>query len=304
MQSLLQSDMLFSPGWILSAVILGAVLIAVPVYAAVNITTEGLLVTDSGYAGGAITVIEVVKNSGEDPSGPVTISYYLVNETGVNASPVPIGTTDLESIASGGDYSSVKTFLLPLDVADGAYRFVRKVMGSESTYEPGKTIRITDPKPGGAGADLVGSGVIFPGQAGPGDEIRVITAVENRGGSDAGRFTIDYYLTNRSAVAPEPLLLGSWNVESVPAGGQASTTRSFKVPGNVASGNYGVLMDVDPQNEVSEADESNNDWYREGMIEILGKAPDVIRIPVMINSTSSIVIIPVNNTSLVQTGNT
>ncbi|NLW77158.1 MAG: hypothetical protein GXY18_12150 [Methanomicrobiales archaeon] len=262
-----------------------------PAQAAVNITSEGLIVSDTGYAGGSLTVIEVVKNAGDDDSGPVTISYYLVNESEGSATRVPIGSADLESITSGGDYSSVKTFLLPLDLADGAYRFVREVMGKETTQVQQKTVRIADPLPDGSDADLVGSGLIIPSRAGPGDQIRVIAAVENRGGSDAGKFYVDVYLTNRSVQAAEPMLLGTWEVGSVPATGQASTTRTFTVPRDILAGQYGILMDVDPGNLVPERDEGNNDWYRDGMIRIIAGGSQTISVPAFINTTTSIVVV-------------
>ncbi|MGV8108024.1 CARDB domain-containing protein [Methanospirillum purgamenti] len=275
-------------GWVLMIVFLAVFL---PAQAAVNITSEGLIVSDTGYAGGSLTVIEVVKNAGDDDSGPVTISYYLVNESEGSATRVPIGSADLESITSGGDYSSVKTFLLPLDLADGAYRFVREVMGKETTQVQQKTVRIADPLPDGSDADLVGSGLIIPSRAGPGDQIRVIAAVENRGGSDAGKFYVDVYLTNRSVQAAEPMLLGTWEVGSVPATGQASTTRTFTVPRDILAGQYGILMDVDPGNLVPERDEGNNDWYRDGMIRIIAGGSQTISVPAFINTTTSIVVV-------------
>lgn len=273
-------------GWVLMIVFLAVML---PAHAAVNITSEGLIVSETGYAGGSLTVIEVVKNAGDDDSGPVTISYYLVNESEGSATRVPIGSADLESITSGGDYSSVKTFLLPLDLADGAYNFVREVMGKETAQVQQKTIRIADPLPDGSDADLLGSGLIIPSRAGPGDQIRVIAAVENRGGSDAGKFYVDLYLTNRSVQAAEPLLLGTWEVGSVPATGQASTTRTFTIPRDILAGRYGILMDVDPGNLVPERDEGNNDWYRDGMIHIIAGGPQTIAPPVLMNTTTSIV---------------
>ena len=273
-------------GWVLMIVFLAVML---PAHAAVNITSEGLIVSETGYAGGSLTVIEVVKNAGDDDSGPVTISYYLVNESEGSATRVPIGSADLESITSGGDYSSVKTFLLPLDLADGAYNFVREVMGKETAQVQQKTIRIADPLPDGSDADLLGSGLIIPSRAGPGDQIRVIAAVENRGGSDAGKFYVDLYLTNRSVQAAEPLLLGTWEVGSVPATGQASTTRTFTIPRDIVTGRYGILMDVDPGNLVPERDEGNNDWYRDGMIHIIAGGPQTIAPPVLMNTTTSIV---------------
>ena len=275
-------------GWVLMIVFLAVML---PAHAAVNITSEGLIVSETGYAGGSLTVIEVVKNAGDDDSGPVTISYYLVNESEGSATRVPIGSADLDSITSGGDYSSVKTFLLPLDLADGAYNFVREVMGKETAQVQQKTIRIADPLPDGSDADLQGSGLIVPSRAGPGDQIRVIAAVENRGGSDAGKFYVDMYLTNRSVQAAEPLLLGTWEVGSVPATGQASTTRTFSIPRDILAGSYGILMDVDPGNLIPERDEGNNDWYRDGLIRIIAGGPQTIAPPVLMNTTTSIVVI-------------
>jgi hypothetical protein len=286
-------------GWALMMIFLAVVL---PASGAVNITSEGLIVSDTGYAGGAFTVIEVVRNSGDNDTGPVTISYYLVNESGGAAKKVPVGTADLDSITSGGDFSSVKTFLLPLDLADGAYNFVREVMGKEEPpTKQERVIRISDPLPDGSDADLVGSGVIVTDEAGPGDQIRVIGAVENRGGSDAGPFTVDFYLTNRSSQTSEPLLLGSWDVGSVPAAGQATSTRTFTIPTNAIAGNYGILMDVDPGNQIPESDESNNDWYRDGMIKIIAGGSRVISSPAFISTTTSIVVVPTNSTLSNQT---
>lgn len=275
-------------GWVLMLVF---IVIILPASAAVNITSEGLIVSETGYAGGSLTVIEVVKNAGDADSGHVTISYYLVNESGGDAARVPIGSADLESITSGGDYSSVRTFLLPLDLADGAYNFVREVMGKETEQAQQKTIHIADPTPDGSMPDLVGSGIIIPSKAGPGDQVRVIAAVENRGGSDAGKFYVDIYLTNRSVRAVEPLLLGTWEVGSVPATGQASTTRTFTIPREIMAGRYGILMDVDPGNLVPESDEGNNDWYRDDMIQIIAGGPQVIVPPVLMNTTTSIVLV-------------
>lgn len=281
-------------------VVAGVLLLATGlVTGAVNVSTEGLIVTDTGYPGGSVTIIEVLKNSGDTPSGSEQITYYLVNESETNASPVPIGTTDLTPISSGGDYSSASTFLLPMNLADGVYTFVREVMGTDKKTSSGKTIRISDKtRQTGKPADLVGLGAIAPRQAAPGETIRVIGAVGNSGGVDAGRFTVDFYLTNRSFVISEPLLLGSWDIESIPVGGQATTTRSFTVPASAIPGEYGILMDVDPTGTVTDADTSNNDWYREGVISITGPTIAMNPLPDMIlNTTSSVVMAPVQNRS-------
>jgi subtilase family serine protease len=107
----------------------------------------------------------------------------------------------------------------------------------------------------------------------------VITAVENRGGTDAGKFYVDLYLTNRSVQTAEPLLLGTWEVGSVPATGQASSTRTFTIPRDILAGEYGVLMVVDPGNLIPESNEENNDWYRDGMIRIIAGGPQTIAPP-------------------------
>lgn len=281
-------------------VVLGVLLSAALVAGAVNVSTEGLIVTDTGYPGGSVTIIEVLKNSGDVPSGTEQVTYYLVNESETNATPVQIGTSDLTPISSGGDYTTAQTYLLPMNMADGVYTFVREVMGTDTRTSSGKTIRISDAtRPSGSKSDIVGLGAIAPRQAAPGESIRVIGAVGNSGGADAGRFTVDFYLTNRSAVVSEPLLLGSWDVESIPAGGQATTTRSFTVPSSTLPGEYGILMDVDPSAAVADSDTTNNDWYREGVIGITGPTIAMSPFPdVVMNTTSSVIVVPMtNNTS-------
>ncbi|MDD1727856.1 MAG: hypothetical protein LUQ50_02155 [Methanospirillum sp.] len=284
-----------------AVVVLGLILVTTGlVTGAVNVSTEGLIVTDTGYPGGSVTIIEVLNNKGDSSSGSEKVTYYLVNESEKNATPVPIGTTDLTPISAGGDYSSANTFLLPMNLADGVYTFVREVMGTDQKMSSGKTIRISDATRPKGNTDLVGLGVITPGKAAPGETIRLIGAVGNNGGSDAGRFSVDFYLTNRSIRTTEPLLLGTWDIESIPAGGQATTTRSVTVPSTTTPGEYGILMDVDPSGSVSDSTPSNNDWYREGMISITGPTIAMSPFPdtMMINTTSSVIVVPIpNNTS-------
>jgi hypothetical protein len=280
-------------------IVLGILLSAGLVCGAVNVSSEGLIVTDTGYPGGSVTIIEVLKNSGDTSSGSEQVTYYLVNESESDASPIQIGTTDLTPISSGGAYTTAQTYLLPLNLADGVYTFVREVMGTDTRTSSGKKIRISDStRPSGSESDLVGLGAITSQQAAPGETIRMIAAVGNNGGGDAGRFTVDFYLTNRSAVVSEPLLLGSWIVESVPAGGQATTTRTLTVPSTTIPGEYGILMDVDPSAGVADSNPSNNDWYREGVIGITGPTIVMNPLPGMVmNTTTSVVVVPAQNNS-------
>ncbi|PWR72265.1 CARDB domain-containing protein [Methanospirillum lacunae] len=283
-----------------AVVVLGLLLVITGfVTGAVNVSTEGLIVTDSGYPGGSVTIIEVLKNKGDSSSGSEKVTYYLVNESEQNATPVQIGTADLSPMSAEGEYSSANTYMLPMNLADGVYTFVREVMGSDKKTSSGKTIRISDStRPSGKPADLVGLGVITPRQAAPGETIRLIAAVGNNGGADAGRFSVDFYLTNRSMKFSEPLLLGTWDIESIPAGGQATTTRSVTIPTTTPPGEYGILMDVDPSRAVTDSNPSNNDWYREGVISITGPTIAMGPFPsgMLINTTSSVIVVP-NNTS-------
>ena len=279
-------------------IVLGILLSAGLAAGAVDVSSDGIIVTDTGYPGGSVTILEVLKNNGDTDSGAEKVTYYLVNESEKNASPVQIGSADLIPISSGGDLTAAQTYLLPLNMADGVYTFVREVMGTDERTSSGKKIHVSDAvRPSGPDADLVGMGAIAPSRAAPGEMIRVIGAVGNRGGADAGRFGIDFYLTNRSALVSEPLLLGSWDVESIPAGGQATTTRSFTVPSTTIPGEYGILMDVDPAGMIGDADQANNDWYREGVLSITGPTIAISPIPDMVmNTTTVIEVVPINAT--------
>jgi hypothetical protein len=265
--------------------------------AGVNVSSDGLIVTDSGYPGGSVTIIEVVKNPKDSSSESEKVTYYLVNESETNATPVQIGTADLTPSA-GGEYTAAQTFLLPVNLADGVYTYVREAMGSDVKTSSGKTIRISEAgRPSGSLPDLVGLGAITPRLVAPGESIRVIGAVGNSGGADAGRFAVDFYLANRSTLVSEPLLLGIWDIESIPAGGQATTTRSFTVPASAPPGEYGILMDVNPDHSVTETDYSNNNWYREGVIGVSGPTIPLNSLPAMIiNTTSQVQVIPINKT--------
>ena len=169
--------------WVLVLVLL---FVIVPGSASVNISSQGLIVSKAVSAGGSITIIELLHNTGDEGSEPVTIRYYLTNSSIGSSEPVPIGSADLDPMVSGGDYTSVNTFLLPMNLADGAYKFVRQVMGKgESSPRQDRWIAdypiTVSNGSSGSSSDVKPMGVITQKQAAPGTPIRVTSAVENLG---------------------------------------------------------------------------------------------------------------------------
>ncbi|HMN41331.1 MAG TPA: CARDB domain-containing protein [Phycisphaerales bacterium] len=112
-------------------------------------------------------------------------------------------------------------------------------------------------------ADLVAGGLsmLSTGAAGSGAVVRPFAlSVANAGstGVPAG-VQVRYYLSRDAVLdsADRPLRT-SVLPDAIPAGERVSYSKFIKLPLGIDSGNYRLLMQVDPNNRIAESDESNN----------------------------------------------
>jgi hypothetical protein len=107
-------------------------------------------------------------------------------------------------------------------------------------------------------ADLVATSVTGPGSVNRGKSISVSSNVGNQGGTNAGSFTVAFYLSKDTTVNSSDTLLGTKTVTSLNAGSTTTVSGSFTVPSGMSTGNYYVGVIVDSGSAIVEANESNN----------------------------------------------
>lgn len=112
-------------------------------------------------------------------------------------------------------------------------------------------------------ADLVPGGIsmLSTGTAGSAAVVRPFAlSVANMGTTGVPVGAQVRYLLSRDAVldgSDRPLRTSSLP-DAIPAGGRVSYTKSIRLPLGIDSGSYRLLMQVDPNNRISESDKSNN----------------------------------------------
>jgi subtilase family serine protease len=86
----------------------------------------------------------------------------------------------------------------------------------------------------------------------------ITSSVKNFGGTNAGGFGTEYYLSTDTTITTADHKIGTSLVAGCAAGGTVSTTKTVTVSDTVGGGFYYVGMIVDAGNDVAEMNENNN----------------------------------------------
>lgn len=108
------------------------------------------------------------------------------------------------------------------------------------------------------GPELFGAVGGFPRGTLPGGTAMGSVTLENVGTQDVANVTSTLYLSNDTVRDAQDIDVGSFVVPSIVAGGSATLTATVTVPGGTAPGNYYLLLAVDSNDGVAEAEENNN----------------------------------------------
>lgn len=120
--------------------------------------------------------------------------------------------------------------------------------------------------------DLTVTSVNAPSLAYPGDYITVSWTVENQGNTASGSFY------NRISLSTTPygtdILLGNFEMDSIPAGSSLSDSRNVQIPIDITPGYYYVTVYADTYEEIEETNEYNNINKAENQIHIIKEDTD------------------------------
>jgi subtilase family serine protease len=95
-----------------------------------------------------------------------------------------------------------------------------------------------------------------------GEPLQVSTTIYNDGPGDAGPFTVSLILSTDTRIDElKDIILGTGQIESLPAGKQRMGNATFPISSDIKPGKYYFGLFVDSKREINETDEDNNYGY-------------------------------------------
>ena len=180
------------------------------------------------------------------------------------------GNSTIFSIAPGGSISVQRGWPIPASLPDGEYVLIGEAdpLGSvdESDEDNNATVgegtfAVEYKEPKGFDLDITAAAVT-PHATYWNGSVKVDLEITNTGNADTEPFSFAIYISADKSLNPnydtllskEPFAVH----EGVPAGGKVAFSEVVKVPNTIPAGTYYVSAIVDPQDTLSELEESNN----------------------------------------------
>ena len=217
-------------------------------------------------AGQTITVSDVVRNGGVEPSGSFRVGIYLSSDALITTADLLIGQRSVSSLDVGASASGSGSMTVPLFISAGNYFVGAVVDDLDAIIEMDETNNgqasngtlsvASAPLP-----DLAPSSMSFaPLTVDAGQPITVEESVLNQGAAASPLFQVGIFLSDDAIIDPaEDILIGTRSISTLGVGsGSGSGPTSVVVPGNTPGGEYFVGVFADSAQIVPETDEGNN----------------------------------------------
>ncbi len=257
-----------------------------------DLVANSVVGPDKGAPGLPLQLGATVVNRGPAAAGAFAVELYLSLDTVFDGPGTDflLGSFNLATLASGARSSFTMTGLVPMAVPLASYHIlavadsnsavpVDELDESNNVGVSTAQITITAAQP-----DLVVTLLTAPATGAPGNTVAVTTVVGNSGPSDAGTFTVEFYLSSDALLGGDTLLPETLTVASLAAATTTSATTTVTIPMGTAAGMYFLLAKADPDptacppggpGAVAELDECNNVGATATKINITSFQPDL-----------------------------
>ena len=207
------------------------------------------------------TIGDTTKNTGASAIGASVTHFYLSADAVLTAIDPLIGTRSVAELAAGQASVGTTTVTVPANTTAGYYYVFARADGPNVVTETqeGNNGAI---RSFGVGPDLIVSITSTPWPIPPATPALVKDNVSNRGGGDAGPFTVMYYLSTNYTLEPGDPLLATRSIDALAAGASNVGSVSITIPVGTAPGYYYVIAKVDAGGVVGEISETNNHWQQ------------------------------------------
>lgn len=218
-----------------------------------------------------------INNSGLSTAAASTVSFVAASNANSISSGTVLTTASVAEIAAGATVTNSITFTLPTTISNPSTQTIAMILDSGSVVTESSE---TDNSGRGDGVDY--DSVTVNAASSPdftaslsnlkestdtesssnldeGATATVDYTINNAGTGDATTASLSFYLSTDSTISTSDTLLGTATTSgtSFASGTSKTGTFSFTVP-DVDSGSYSVGVIVDPDNSVTESDETNN----------------------------------------------
>lgn len=209
--------------------------------------------------GAVITVEGTVRNEGTSDSPEAELAFFLSADGTASPSAIPIGTAPLAPLTAGQTGSVSLVANMPAAVVPGTYAIVAVIDPLDLVVEArednnalaGTIVAVGYP-------DLVPLSVSSTTLMTPGGTVSATLSVHNSGAGSAPSSTVAVWLSSDAALSADDIPIGSTPAPELAPGAAAHLTISGILPTNIQSGTLNIIVVVDANGEVAEANESNN----------------------------------------------
>ncbi len=231
-----------------------------------DLTVQSVTFTPAASrANGSVTITQVVKNlaavPGTAPASTSTLFLNSVNNSVVGA--IPLANVSVPQILGTGTASVPKSVTIPLGTAPGLYFVLAQVDSPDAILEPNEgnnlgtsVLRLI------VGPDLSVATATGPAGAATGMNASVTYSLKNAGGDAATNFQVGFNLvpvTSAGVINGVEIPIGpNRSVVTVAAGATAAFTDKVLIPATTTSGFFKIRVIADGNNNVVEANETNN----------------------------------------------
>lgn len=215
----------------------------------------------AGGVGVPFTIGDTTKNTGASQIGSSVTHFYLSADAVLTAIDPLIGTRSVPALAAGQASVGTTSVTVPAGTPAGYYYLFARADGPNVVTETqeGNNGAI---RSFGVGPDLIVSITSTPWPILTGTPALVKDNVSNRGGGEAGPFSVMYYLSTNYTLEPGDQPLAARSIDGLAAGASNVGSVSITIPVGTAPGYYYVIGKVDAGGVVAEISETNNYWQQ------------------------------------------
>jgi subtilase family serine protease len=232
-----------------------------------DLSMQSVRAAPAAMAPGAnVSVVQTLKNVAPAPGvTPATTSRLYLSDLrspiGVTSKPV-LGDVAVPPIAAGATISVTRSLPLPPGTQPGKYWIYAQANAVRPVAEGGAPEQTNNLQgtltPFVVGPDLRVTALTVPLTVSRSVPISVLTTVRNQGGQTANASVVRFFLSSSGALDGTEVPLGATSPATLAPGASFTTTTQLTLPGNTSAGSTFLLARADGDQQVAEADETNN----------------------------------------------
>ena len=212
-------------------------------------------------AGAMIAVTDTTKNQGSEAAGASTTRIVFSANNTLDAGDTELGGHAVPPLAPGVKYIQGISVTVPAQATTGTYSLIAQAdtdLDVDETRETNNTRARTLL----IGPDLVVNSLSAPTTAAAGTVMTVTDGTKNQGSEVAGASMTRLYLSTNKTLDAGDIELGSRAVPALNPGVKSVQGIVVTIQAGTSPGTYYLIAQVDAQQAVTEASESNNTKYR------------------------------------------